>query len=154
MSHGLLDILKYFLLALLWLFFLYAARMVLVDVRRSRGARNRGAAPQRSTPDRKSERDQQLHLRVLEPAERRGRTYEITDELTLGRSEACVISLDNDNFASSVHARIFERSGDVWVEDLGSTNGTYLNSERLSAPARLRRGDRVKVGGTLLEVRR
>ncbi|HVB05731.1 MAG TPA: FHA domain-containing protein [Acidimicrobiales bacterium] len=151
MSHGLLDILKYFLLALLWLFFLYAARMVLVDVRRSRRS---DAGARAAASGRRVERDLATHVRVLEPPERRGQTYELADELTIGRSAGCVIALEDDNFASLVHARIFNRSGEVWVEDLGSTNGTYVNNERLTAPARLRRSDRVKVGGTLLEVRR
>jgi hypothetical protein len=155
MSHGLLDILKYFLLALLWLFFIYAARMVLVDVRRSRrvsleGARN----PDAPAPDRRNTRELATKVRILEPANRRGQTYDLADELTLGRSAGCVVALEDDNFASLVHARIFQQSGEVWVEDLGSTNGTFVNNERLNGPARLRRGDRVKVGSTLLEVRR
>jgi hypothetical protein len=152
MSHGLLDILKYFLLALLWLFFIYAARMVLVDVRR--GRRGESSPARRNSPDRHVERDVATHVRVLEPPDRRGQTFDLADEVTVGRSAGCVVSLEDDNFASLVHARIFQRNGEVWVEDLGSTNGTYVNSERLTAPARLRRGDRVKVGGTLLEVRR
>lgn len=151
MDNGLLEILKYFLLALLWLFFIYAARMVIVDVRRSRAVT---AAPGRAAPDRRSEADAPLHLRVLAPPERRGRTFEVTDELTLGRSAACIIALEGDTFASSVHARIYQRSGDVWIEDLGSTNGTYLNDERLAAPTKLHRGDRVKVGSTVMELRR
>ncbi len=53
-----------------------------------------------------------------------------------------------------LRARVFRRSGELWIEDLGSTNGTYLNDERLESPSRLRRGDRVKVGSTILEVAR
>jgi len=49
---------------------------------------------------------------------------------------------------------VFRRSGELWIEDLGSTNGTFLNDERLESPSRLRRGDRVKVGSTILEVAR
>ena len=56
--------------------------------------------------------------------------------------------LDDDTFASSIHARVFRRSGELWIEDLGSTNGTWLNDERLEIPVRLRRGDRVKIGST------
>ncbi len=85
---------------------------------------------------------------------RRGQTYDLGEELTLGRSAGCIVSLEDDSYASLVHARIFPRSGEVWVEDLGSTNGTYVNNKRLTAPAMLRRGDRVKIGSTLLEVRR
>src|SRR5215469_5415072 len=129
MSHGLLEILKYFLLALLWLFFLYAARMVFVDVKRARATEGSGSDSRRG---RRANRESPLHLRVLEPPERRGKSFEITDKLTVGRSAACIVALENDNFASSVHARIYQRNGDLWVEDLGSTNGTYVNSQRLT----------------------
>jgi pSer/pThr/pTyr-binding forkhead associated (FHA) protein len=64
------------------------------------------------------------------------------------------VPLDDDTFASSIHARVFRRSGELWIEDLGSTNGTWLNEERLGEPVRLRRGDRVKIGSTILEVAR
>jgi pSer/pThr/pTyr-binding forkhead associated (FHA) protein len=155
MSHGLLDVLRYFLLALIWLFFLYAARMVLVEVRRSRAERpTTGPDAGAPAPDRASDRKVALRLRVLEPLERRGRTYDLRDEVTVGRSPGCAVYLEGDAFASSVHARVFRRNGELWVEDLGSTNGTYLNEERLATPTRLQRGDRVKVGATVLEVAR
>ena len=83
-----------------------------------------------------------------------GRVFELGDEVTVGRSPGCAVPLDDDTFASSIHARVFRRSGELWIEDLGSTNGTFLNDERLDVPARLRRGDRVKVGSTILEVAR
>ena len=95
-----------------------------------------------------------LRLRVVDPPQRRGRVFELGDEVTVGRSPGCAVPLDDDTFASSIHARVFRRSGELWIEDLGSTNGTFLNDERLDVPARLRRGDRVKVGSTILEVAR
>jgi pSer/pThr/pTyr-binding forkhead associated (FHA) protein len=150
-NHGLLEILKYFLLGLLWLFFLYAARMVFVEVRRSR----RSEGTDRSgAPARRPERDANLQLRVLEPTERRGKTFDVIDELTVGRSSACLIPLEDDTYASSVHARVYARGGEYFVEDLGSTNGTYLNNKRLSSATPLHRGDRVRVGSTIFEVRR
>jgi FHA domain len=142
-NHGLLEILKYFLLGLIWLFFLYAARMVLVDVRRSR-AEQRGERTGEGL----------WQLRIVDPPERRGKVFDLTDELTFGRSAACLVPLEGDNYASQVHARVYERAGEFFVEDLGSTNGTYLNNERLAAAAPLRRGDRVRVGSTVFEVRR
>jgi len=145
MSHGLLEILRYFLLALIWLFFLHASRMVLVDVRRSRAA---------TEAARHTEEASALHLRVLEPKEHRGQSFNLEGDLTLGRSPACVVVLADDSYASSVHARVYRLDGEVWLEDLGSTNGTFINDERLAEPARLQRGDKVKVGNTVLEVRR
>lgn len=167
MSHGLLEILRYFLLALIWLFFVYAARIVLVEVRRSRAERAAAAAddgaPAGAGPGVRAraaggqpgaDRGGTLRLRVVEPADRRGVAFELAGEVTLGRSPGCAVSLEGDAFASSVHARVFRRDGETWLEDLGSTNGTFVNGERLATPVRLRRGDKVKVGHTLLEVGR
>jgi hypothetical protein len=151
MSHGLLEILRFFFLALIWLFFVYVARVVLVEVRRSRPEHE---VETNTLGEGSSEHRPVLRLRVVEPPEARGKTFELTGETTLGRSPACVIPLENDTFASSVHARVFARGSELWLEDLGSRNGTFLNSRRLAAPAQLHRGDRVKVGTTLLEISR
>nr|MDQ3570278.1 FHA domain-containing protein [Actinomycetota bacterium] len=91
---------------------------------------------------------------IIEPAQRRGSSYDLGQELKLGRSSDCHISLSEDSFVSQAHARIYRRDGRVWLEDLGSTNGTYLNSTAVSAPTVLHRGDRIQVGRTVLEVNR
>ncbi len=151
MPHSLLSLLRYFLLAAIWLFFVYAARMVWVEVRRSRieqATQAPVAAPG------VGDKTLALRLKVVDPPQRRGRVFELGDEVTVGRSPGCAVPLDDDTFASSIHARVCRRSGELWIEDLGSTNGTYLNDERLEVPSRLRRGDRVKVGSTILEVAR
>jgi len=150
MPHSLLEILRYSLLAAIWLFFVYAARMVWVEVRRSRAEQPQAPASAPVAADKALV----LRLRVIDPPQRRGRVFELGDEVTVGRSPGCAVPLDDDTFASSIHARVFRRSGELWIEDLGSTNGTWLNEERLDVPARLRRGDRVKVGSTILEVAR
>lgn len=160
MSHGLLEILRYFLLALIWLFFLYAARMVLVEVRRGRteaaSVDAPAPAPGRPRPAAAppAERGSPTKLRILEPADRRGVAFDLGPEMTLGRSPGCAVPLEGDTFASSVHARVFRRDGETWLEDLGSTNGTFVNGERVAKPVRLQRGDRLKVGHTLLEASR
>ncbi len=151
MPHALLHVLRYFLLGFIWLFFLYAARMVFVEIRRSRAERFApppvaGYGADQSVP---------LKLKVVDPPQRRGRVFELGEEVTLGRSSGCAVPLEDDTFTSSVHARVFQRSGQYWLEDLGSTNGTWLNEERVSdGPTRLQRGDRMKVGSTTLEVTR
>lgn len=125
--------------------------MVWVEVRRSRveqPAKAPAAAPVAS------DKPLALRLRVVDPPQRRGRVFELGDEVTVGRSPGCAVPLDDDTFASSIHARVFRRSGELWLEDLGSTNGTWVNDERLDDPVRLRRGDRVKIGSTVLEVAR
>jgi pSer/pThr/pTyr-binding forkhead associated (FHA) protein len=150
MPHALLHLLRYFLLALVWLFFVYAGRMVWVEIRRSRSERT-GAPVATSQP---ADRPVPLRLKVVDPPQRRGRIFELGDEVTLGRSPGCAVPLEDDTFTSSVHARVFTRGGELWLEDLGSTNGTWLNDEKVEGPARLQRGDRVKVGSTILEVAR
>lgn len=151
MPHALLHVLRYFLLGLLWLFFLYAARMVLVEMRRSRTERQGAVTPQPLAADKAVP----LKLKVVDPPPRRGRTFELGEEVTLGRSPGCAVPLEDDTFTSSVHARVFQRGGELFLEDLGSTNGTFLNDERLTdGPVRIQRGDRLKVGSTIFEVSR
>jgi len=65
-----------------------------------------------------------------------------------------VVFLNNDTFVSQVHARLFRRGRETYVEDLGSTNGTLVNGERISEVTRLRRGDQVQFGSTLAEITR
>ena len=77
----------------------------------------------------------------------------LRDELTVGRGGGCGIVLD-DTFVSQVHARVFRRDGDVYVEDLGSRNGTLLNGSRSAPRNALRRGDRVQFGRTVAEATR
>ncbi|MBA2625448.1 MAG: FHA domain-containing protein, partial [Acidimicrobiia bacterium] len=89
----------------------------------------------------------------VEPVEERGRSFDLDGELTVGRAPGCQVALD-DSYVSQLHARVFTRDGGVWVEDLGSTNGTFLNAERVSAPLAVRRGDQLKVGSTVMELKR
>jgi pSer/pThr/pTyr-binding forkhead associated (FHA) protein len=91
-------------------------------------------------------------LTVTEPPTLRGSKFELTGvEITIGRAAGCQVALPDDTFASTVHARIYGRDGAIYVEDLGSTNGTYLNGMRLGSPAVLRPGDQLQVGNTVLE---
>jgi FHA domain-containing protein len=69
---------------------------------------------------------------------------------TVGRSFENDVAIDGDEFASARHLRIEPRRDGVWVHDLGSTNGTYVNGERIEEPRRLERGDVVAVGATEL----
>jgi pSer/pThr/pTyr-binding forkhead associated (FHA) protein len=148
--HSLLEILKYFLLVMLWLFFVYATRMVWVEIRRSKPE----AAPAPEAPPVAADRSVPLKLRVVDPPQRRGRMFELGQEVTLGRSPGCAVYLEDDTFTSSVHARVYRRNGELWLEDLRSTNGTFLNDSKVSEPTRIQRGDRIKVGSTILEVAR
>jgi pSer/pThr/pTyr-binding forkhead associated (FHA) protein len=68
--------------------------------------------------------------------------------LTVGRGASNDIRLDDDEFVSAHHARIDPRRDGVWVEDVGSTNGTFVNGTRLDRPRRLAPGDIVRIGDT------
>ena len=85
------------------------------------------------------------------PALGEGEEWELNSSpLTMGRGSQNDVQLDRDEFASSTHARIEPRRDGVWVEDIGSTNGTYLNGIRLTHPKRLTPGDILRVGETEL----
>ena len=90
-------------------------------------------------------------MRVIEPTDRKGHTYDLAEELTVGRAGGCQITLD-DTYVSQLHARVFRRDGQLYVEDLGSTNGTYLNRKKVTAPIAIRRGDRLQIGKTVMEL--
>jgi FHA domain len=78
-----------------------------------------------------------------------GEDFELNSaQLTIGRGSQNDIAIATDEYASARHARFEPRQDGVWVQDLGSTNGTYLNGTRLDRPRRLSRGDIVRVGET------
>jgi hypothetical protein len=79
------------------------------------------------------------------PGHESGMIYDLDGDLVLGRGDHAEIRLE-DPFASARHARIYEQGNSVIVEDLGSTNGTYLNEELLQTPRPLHPGDRVRIG--------
>jgi hypothetical protein len=158
MPEPLLGLLKLCVLALLYLFFLRVLRAVWAEVNpkvvaagvapageRSR-RRNRNDAPSPPKGRRRPGR-----LVVVEPRERKGRAWPLSEELTVGRAAGCQISLD-DSYVSQLHARVFQRDGVVYVEDLGSTNGTYLNTRKVSSAVPMSRGDKLKIGSTVMEV--
>ncbi len=84
----------------------------------------------------------------------RGTTLSLKESgVLLGRNPECTLVLDDD-FASGRHARIFSRDGGWFVEDLGSTNGTFLGSTRLTQPTPVEVGSTVRIGKTIFELRK
>jgi FHA domain len=79
------------------------------------------------------------------PGHEPGMIYDLDADMVLGRGDRAEIRLE-DPFASARHARVFEQGNIVVIEDLGSTNGTYLNEELLETPRPLHPGDRVRIG--------
>ncbi len=83
-----------------------------------------------------------------------GTTVSLKDNgILLGRNPECTLVLDDD-FASGRHARIFRRDGSWLVEDLGSTNGTFLGANRLSKPMPVEVGSTLRIGKTVFELRK
>jgi pSer/pThr/pTyr-binding forkhead associated (FHA) protein len=92
-----------------------------------------------------------LGLEYLEPLDRSGERVAVDIAVTIGRSPDCDVNLQ-DTYLSSRHARVANDNGDLSIEDLGSTNGTYVNQELIEGRVHLDRGDIVQVGGVLFEV--
>ena len=88
---------------------------------------------------------------VKSPAFGEGEEWELdASPITFGRSSQNDVDLKRDEYASSNHARVEPRRDGVWLEDIGSTNGTYLNGIRLTRAKRLTAGDIVRIGETEL----
>ncbi len=166
MTDSLLNILKYALLALLYLFFARVLWAVWSEVSGPRPgkapvpASTRVVAPippaapisQRTAgKPAKGKRGRVARLIVLEPKVRKGTAIGLANEITFGRAPGCTISVPDDTFVSQVHARVYNENGNIVIEDLGSTNGTYVNANRITAPLMLNKGDRIQIGSTVLE---
>lgn len=167
MSELTLTIIRLGLLVLLWVFVfsivgvlrgdLYGTRVVSRSPRR-RASDRRPAQPPRPkqpAPPKRQRRGGRVpsSLTVTE-GPLTGTSLRLRESGTLiGRNPECALVLDDD-FASGRHARIFEREGSWYVEDLGSTNGTYMNRTRVQQPTSIGPGDEVKMGKATLELRR
>lgn len=152
--------LEYVFLALLYLFFLRVVRAVWVELREPRlvpvPPSPPGPAPAagRGGNVARSGRNVPRQLVVISPDQSKGEAFPLFEELSIGRAPGCAIAITTDTFVSQVHARVFRRGDAYWVEDLGSTNGTLVNGRKLTGPVPLRRGDRLQVGRTVLELRK
>ncbi|GAC1440603.1 MAG: FHA domain-containing protein [Solirubrobacteraceae bacterium] len=144
--------LKYGFLGVLYLFLLWITRSALRDLRMPRpgAAATPASDPEgtglysASTAGPGAAREPRLVVERA-PGHTSGMIYDIGTGAVLGRGEQAEIRLE-DPFASSKHAQVAVKAGIVVLEDLGSTNGTYLNEELLQGPAPLHVGDRVRIG--------
>lgn len=157
MSSLSLLLIRFGYLALLWLFILATVLVIRSDmfgtkVARQPHGRARQQAPQPAKPS-KPRRGEPTHVFILEGGGA-GRSIALSAApLLIGRGSDAAIRLEDD-YASTRHARIV-RSGDQWfVEDLGSTNGTYLGSRRITQPMVVNAGSQIRIGKTVLELRK
>jgi hypothetical protein len=154
---GVLTVLEYCFLALVYLFLFRVVRTVVAELKPGRIPVPAVAAPDAppmaaSAPGRRPRGGKRWELTIVEPASRAGESFSLDGELTVGRGAGCALVLADDTFVSQVHARVFTRGSDPYVEDLGSTNGTLLNGETVVEAVRLRPGDRVQFGQTVMEL--
>jgi FHA domain len=160
-----LTLLKYVFLAVLYLFFLRVLRAVWVELREPKPAPLSPPPPAHPGPVVPGPAATPVprppsgpigpeRLVVVSPPEQKGAEFPLADELTVGRAGGCGVLLGADTFVSQIHARVFRRDGDLYLEDLGSTNGTYLNQKKVTAPVTIRKGDKVQFGRTTMEVRK
>jgi pSer/pThr/pTyr-binding forkhead associated (FHA) protein len=91
-------------------------------------------------------------LVVSSPELREGQTIDVAGPTIVGRDEQSGIRLDRDEFASNRHARIEPRPEGAWIDDLGSTNGTFVNGNKLERGKLARVGDVIRIGATELQV--
>ena len=147
-----LIVLKIVLLLLLYFFVWRAVRAVTVDL--YGGGERRVRAPEsRQRPPRRRGRGSPTKVVVLDEHGGRVSSHRLAGTIQIGRAPSCQIRPD-DTYVSQMHARISDRNGSWIVEDLGSTNGTYLNQRKVTVPTELSPGDRIRVGKTYLELRK
>lgn len=160
MPEQLLTVLKLCLLALLYLFFLRVLRAVWTEVnppKASTKAKSAPPVPASTRARRGAARARRrpavpTRLVIVEPSARAGAEYPLGPDMTVGRAPGCDLVFD-EQYVSQVHTRIFSRDGSVFVEDLGSTNGTWVNGGRAVGQMPARLGDRIQVGNVVMEVR-
>lgn len=151
MPQLVLTTLKFLFLALLYLFLARAIRVIYLDLVGPRVPRPQKPATRADAPKRKRVAPKTI---VVKESEGEPRTFPVAGEpLTIGRAETCEIVL-SDTYASQFHARIYSQDGAWFVEDLGSTNGTYLNRLKVTHPSPLAAGDEIRIGKTSIEARR
>ncbi|MFJ1753680.1 FHA domain-containing protein [Kitasatospora sp. NPDC088134] len=171
MSDLTLTVMRLGFLAVLWLFVIVAVQVIRGDLfntkAAARPAQRSAAAPAPAGAARppqgppaaaqqqaRQRRGQPTHL-VVTQGSLAGTTVALQGQtITLGRAHDSTIVLDDD-YASSRHARIYpDRTGQWTVEDLGSTNGTYLDRQRLTTPMPLQLGVPIRIGRTVIELRK
>ena len=152
MTDPVAVLLKFGFLAVLYLFLLWTVRSALKDMagagRMPDDEDNTGGQPRQRGASMDLRSGVRPRLEVVaalgyEP----GTIFEIHESATLGRSPTAEVRID-DPYASSAHARIFPRGQFMFIEDMGSTNGTYLNGRQLRKPEQLRVADTVRIGDT------
>ena len=173
-SPFVLTVLKYAFLALLYFFVYRAIKAVVVDLRapngkgrsgrgrsgraKTRNGRGAGAGaaakPARTPkPPRAGKGKAPVVVIIRDAKGKKLSTKKLAGTMQIGRDPSCDIRPE-DSYLSQFHAKLYANDGVWYVEDLGSTNGTYLNQNRLTGPVEIHAGDTLRVGEITMELRR
>ena len=155
-----LTIIRVAFLAVLWLFVIAAIGVVRTDLlggpsaTTRRGKARQAQAPRPGRPARPPRGRGSARVLLVTAGALKGTSLDLSQQqITLGRANDATLVL-NDDYASSRHARIFPQDGQWIVEDLGSTNGTYLDRQKVTRPMPVPLGVPIRIGKTVLELRR
>jgi hypothetical protein len=157
-----LTVIKFGFLAVLWVFVLTAVSVMRSDLFGTRvSSRGSAAAPPARGAARPAKQPKPARPRrgtpsvlVVTAGSLAGTSIRLGDApVVIGRSNDCTLVIDDD-YASSRHAQLLPRDGTWYVEDLGSTNGTYLDRQKVSAPMPAPLGVPIRVGKTVVELRK
>jgi pSer/pThr/pTyr-binding forkhead associated (FHA) protein len=156
-----LTLVRLAFLAVLWLFVIAAVGVVRTDLfgpsvsrRQQRRQQQRARPARQPRPARPTRSHGAPQLLVVTAGTLAGTQLPLgEDQITIGRSNDATLVLADD-YASSRHARIFPQDGQWIVEDLGSTNGTYLDRQKVTQPTPVPAGVPIRIGKTVLELRR
>ena len=159
MSELTLTLIKLGFLALLWMFVLAVLSVIRSDlfgakvdarVAAPAAAPANGRTPKPAKPTKKR-KGQPASVTIADgPQAGVGATL-VSEPVVIGRGSDCQIRLDDD-YSSTRHARVFQSEGEWWVEDLGSTNGTYLDGQRVTRPVPAEIGGSIRIGRTTLNI--
>lgn len=151
MNDPIAVLLKFAFLALLFLFILWVSRSALRDV----GAGGGSALMDDTGPTAANRAGEAARRPGVEPrlevvaalGHEPGDSFRLGEGITMGRSDTAEVEVE-DPFASAAHCRIFPRGQFMFIEDMGSTNGTFLNGRQLRKPEQLGAGDSIRIGDT------
>jgi hypothetical protein len=155
MSEIALTVLKVLYLALIWLFIMSAVSVIRSDLfgRKVPATEPEARELENPAPPRKSRRQRGTpRLVSIAQGAQAGQSGDLSDGMVMiGRGADCHLILDDD-YVSTRHARVVNGNEGTYVEDLGSTNGTYVNGQRITAPTTVTLSDTIRIGKTILKL--